>query len=119
MIASLNGGQISCPSLDIFSASWLAESFAEGRSEIEEMPEAARARSKKLWATLDPKFGRIVGQQVVRRIISLIRNSRHGRMLVYLPDWMSRDIPAMNRFISLRYQFLIALSAFQQSTVPW
>ncbi|HAM52411.1 MAG TPA: hypothetical protein DCP92_17575 [Nitrospiraceae bacterium] len=105
MIASLNSGQISCPSLDIFSAPWLAESFASVRSEIEEMHEDARARSKKPWANLDPKFGRIVGAQVVRRIINLIHNSHHGGMLVYLPTEMSRDISAMNRYISLKYQF--------------
>jgi DisA bacterial checkpoint controller nucleotide-binding len=105
IIASLNRGQISCPSLDIFSAPWLAESFASVRSEIEEMHEDARARSKKPWATLDPKFGRIVGQQVVLRIINLIRNSHHGGMLVYLPTEMSQDISAMSRYISLKYQF--------------
>ena len=105
IIASLNGGQISCPSLDIFSASWLAESFASVRSETEEMHEAARARSKKPWAKLDPKFERIIGQQVIRRIVSLISSSHHGGMLVYLPTEMSPDNSAMNRHISLKYQF--------------
>ncbi len=105
IIASLNCGQISCPSVDIFSAPWLAESFASVRSEIEEMHEAARSRAKKPWAKLDPKFGRIITQQVVRRIISLIRSSHHGGMLVYLPTEMSRDISVMNRYISLKYRF--------------
>ncbi len=104
-IASLNGGQIRCSSLDIFSASWLAESFASVRSEIEEMHESARAKSKKTWAKLDPIFGRILSQQVVRRIVSLIRSSHHGGMLIYLPDEMGQDISAMNRHISLKYQF--------------
>jgi len=105
MIASLNGGQIGCPSLDIFSAPWFAESFSSERSEIWEMHEAARARAQKPWATLDPKFGRFIGQQVARRIVSLIRDSRHGGMLVYLPTEMSLESSAMNRHISLKYQF--------------
>ncbi len=105
IIASLNGGQISCPSMDIFSAAWLAESLASVRSEIEEMHEAARARSRKPWARLDPKFGRIISQQVVRRIVSLIRNSRHGGMLVYLPTEMSQDLSAIDPHISLKYRF--------------
>src|SRR5512143_2184164 len=50
LIASLNGGQISCPSMDIFSASWLAKGFASVRSEIEQMHETARARANKPWA---------------------------------------------------------------------
>jgi hypothetical protein len=105
MIASLNCGQISSPPMDFFSAPWLAESFAPVRSEIEQLHEAARCRSEKPWATLDPKFGRMIGQQVVRRIVSLIRNSHHGGMLVYLPDEMSKDISAVNRHISLKYPF--------------
>ncbi len=98
MVASLNGGQIGCPALDIFSAPWFAESFASTRSEIWEMHEAARSRAKKPWATLDPKFGRFIAQQVARRIVSLIRDSRHGGMLVYLPA-------DTDRHISLKYQF--------------
>lgn len=105
IIASLNGGQISCPSMDIFSASWLAKGFASVRSEIEQMHETARARANKPWAKLDPKFGRIIGQQVIRRIVSLIRSSHHGGMLVYLPTEMGRDISAINHHISLKYQF--------------
>lgn len=104
-IASLNGGQISSPSLDILSAPWLSESFASVRAEIEQMHESARARSGKPWAKLDPKFGRTLSQQIVLRIVSLIRNSHHGGMLVYLPAEMSRDISAIDRCISLKYRF--------------
>jgi hypothetical protein len=105
MIASLNNGKIGCPSFDLFSAPWFAESFASTRSELWEMHEAARGRAKKPWATLDPKFARFIAQQGTRRIISLIRNSRHGGMLVYLPTEMGRDISATNRHISLKYRF--------------
>jgi len=105
MIASLNKGQINCPSLDVFSARWLAESFAEVRSEMQELHEKAKARSVRPWAVLDPEFGRNVGQQVVRRIISVIRNSRHGGTLVYLPMAMSREILGENRYMTIKYQF--------------
>jgi hypothetical protein len=105
IIASLTGGQISSPSLDIISAPWLAESFASVRAEIERLHEAARARSGKPWARLDPKFRRTLSQQVVLRIISQIRNSHHGGMLVYLPAEMGRDSSAIDRYISLKYWF--------------
>jgi len=105
IIASLNNGKIGCPSLEIFSAPWFAEIFASTRSEIWEMHEAARARAQKPWATLAPKFGSFIAQQVARRIVSLIRDSRHGGMLVYLPAEMGRDISAMDLHISLKYQF--------------
>lgn len=105
MIASLNGGQINCPSLDVFTAQWLTESFAEVRSEMQELHGMARAESGKPWALLDPEFGRYVAQQVVRRIISVIRNSRHGGTLVYLPLEASRGILRENRFMTIKYQF--------------
>ena len=86
MIASLNARRINYPSLDVFAARWLTESFASVRFRNEGA--ACRGygpKPKKPWARLDPQFGRIVSQKVVRRIISVIRNSRHGGMLVYLP----------------------------------
>jgi hypothetical protein len=42
---------------------------------------------------------------VVRRIISVIRNSSHGGMLLYLPPEMCPDLVAENRYISIKYQF--------------
>ena len=105
VVASLNNGQINCPSLDVFTSQWLMESFSEVRSEMQELHREARARSGKPWALLDPEFGRNVAQQVVRRIISLIRNSRHGGTLVYLPPAMSREILGENRYMSIKYRF--------------
>ncbi len=104
MIASLNAGRINYPSLDVFAARWLTESFASVRSEMRELHAAARSKAKKPWARLDPQFGRIVAQQVVRRIISVIRNSRHGGMLVYLPPELAPDLAAGNRYLSIKYR---------------
>lgn len=105
IIASLNCGQISPPPLDIFSAPWLSESFASVRAEIEEMHEASRAKAEHPWARLDSNFRRMLGEQVIRRIMSLIRSSHHGGILIYLPDEMGQDMPALTRHISIKYQF--------------
>ncbi|MGA9458505.1 MAG: putative sensor domain DACNV-containing protein [Desulfobaccales bacterium] len=105
VIASLNGGQINYPTQNVFAARWLSESFASVRTEMRELHAAARARSKKPWARLDPQFARMVAQQVVRRIISVIRNSRHGGMLVYLPPEMAPELEVQNRYLSIKYQF--------------
>ncbi len=105
LLASLNSGQINCPSQDIFTASWLSESFVTVRAEMRELHEAARAKAGKPWAILDQDFGRTLAQQVVRRIISLVRNSRHGGILVYLPQEMEEDALAESRFLSIKYRF--------------
>jgi hypothetical protein len=106
IMASLTGGQINCPVFNVFAASWLAESFALVRTELWAQHLEARGRAAKPWATIDPNFVRMVGQQVVRRIISVIRNSHHGGTLVYIPPEMEHDILAENRYLSVKYQFL-------------
>ncbi len=105
MIASLNVGQINCPSLDVFSSRWLTESFADVRAEMRELFLAARAQAGETWANLDPDFPKNVAQQVVRRIISVIRNSRHGGTLVYLPLETSEEVLAENRYMTIKYRF--------------
>lgn len=104
-VASLNNGQINTPSMDIFSARWLSESMADIRSEMRQLHAEARAASPKTWANLAPDFAKKLGQQVVRRIISVIRNSHHGGSLVYLPHEMGEEISGKNRYMTIKYQF--------------
>jgi hypothetical protein len=105
IIASLSGGEINCPSLDVFASRWLAESFATVRAEMWELHHEAREQSGKKWANLDPNFGRTVSQQVLRRIISVIRTSHHGGMLIYLPPELNDEILKENRYMTVKYQF--------------
>lgn len=105
IIASLNDGQIDRPSPDIFTATWLTEGYTEVRHKMRALHEAARARSKKPWAILDQAFGKDLAQQTVRRIISVIRNSHHGGMLIYLSKDTGNDFSAENSFINIKYQF--------------
>ena len=105
IIASLTGGEINCPSLDVFASLWLAESFASVRTEMWELHHKAREQSGKIWANLDPDFGRTVVQQVMRRIISVIRTSHHGGMLIYLPPELTEEILKENRYMTVKYQF--------------
>ena len=105
IIAALNDGHINHPSPDIFTASWLTESYVKVRHKMLALHEAARSQSKKPWAILDQEFGKHLAQQTVRRIIGTIRNSHHGGMLIYLPMDMRHDFSAENSFISIRYPF--------------
>ncbi|HJV36768.1 putative sensor domain DACNV-containing protein [Geomonas sp.] len=106
IIASLNAGQINCPTLDVFNSQWITHSLAAVHSETIALHMAARARAERPWADLDPDFGKYIGQQAIRRIISVIRNSHHGGLLVYLPPEMTEEIMKENRFLSIKYQFL-------------
>ncbi|GFO57463.1 hypothetical protein GMSM_44700 [Geomonas sp. Red276] len=106
IVASLNGGQINCPMVDVFNSRWIADSLAVVHAETWALHRAAHARADTVWANLDPDFGLYVGQQAIRRIISVIRNSHHGGLLVYLPPEMTEEIQRENRFMTIKYQFL-------------
>ena len=106
IIASLNGGEINCPTLDVFNSRWIADSLAVVHTETWALHQAARDRAQRPWADLDPDFGRNVGQQAIRRIISVIRNTHHGGLLVYLPPEMTQEILEENRYMTIKYQFL-------------
>ncbi|HBG05789.1 MAG: hypothetical protein A2075_19110 [Geobacteraceae bacterium GWC2_58_44] len=106
IIASLNAGQINCPTIDVFNSSWISESLAAVHAETWTLHQAARARAEKHWADLDPEFGKNVAQQAIRRIISVIRNSNHGGLLIYLPPEMTEEILEENQYMTIKYQFL-------------
>ena len=106
IIASLNAGQINCPSLDVFNSRWIKKSLSALHAETWSLHQAARAGSGNPWADLDPEFGANIGQQAIRRIISVIRNSNHGGLLVYLPPEMADEILEENQYMTIKYQFL-------------
>ncbi|KAF0218887.1 MAG: hypothetical protein FD174_2670 [Geobacteraceae bacterium] len=105
MVASLNGGQINCPSQDIFTSRWLPDSFASVRAELLALHREARGQAKAPWAELDPNFIKTLSQQVVKRIISNIRNTRHGGTLIYLPQEQAAALCCENRYMTIKYQF--------------
>lgn len=104
-LATLNGGRIVCPTLDVFDSHWLPESFAAMRTELWALHAAARARAEKPWAPLDAQFARIVAQNMVRRMLSLVRNAHHGGTLIYLPPARAAEFCGQNPYLTLKYTF--------------
>ncbi|MEN6374161.1 MAG: putative sensor domain DACNV-containing protein [Smithella sp.] len=105
MIASLNGGQINPLAPNIFAAERLKESFAEEHYKLRLLHSQARDQSKRPWAVIDPEFSKSLVQQIFRRIIGVIRASRHGGMLIYVPIDMSQELSVENSFINIKYRF--------------
>ena len=106
IIASLNGGQINCPTIDVFNSRWFKKSLAALNDETFALHRNARSQAKRVWAELDPEFGSNISQQAIRRIISVIRNSNHGGLLVFLPAEMADEVVEENGYLSVKYQFL-------------
>lgn len=104
-LATLNGGRIVCPTLDVFDSRWLPKSFAATRAELWTLHTAARAQASKRWALLDEQFVRIVSQNMVRRMLSLVRNAHHGGTLIYLPPERAAEFCSQNPYLTLKYTF--------------
>ncbi len=105
VVASLNGGQINSPLPDVFNSGWIAESFADVRNELMEIHQTARKQATIPWAGLESSFVGTLAQQVVKRIINTIRNTRHGGTLVYLPPDQATALCCENRYMTVKYQF--------------
>jgi DisA bacterial checkpoint controller nucleotide-binding len=105
-LATLHGGQIHGPLVDVFDSQWLPESFATVRAELWPLHTAARAQAHTPWALLEPSFPLILGQQVIRRIISLMRTLHHGGTLIFLPPELASSVLSDNPYMTIKYPLL-------------
>ncbi|MGE0823447.1 MAG: putative sensor domain DACNV-containing protein [Candidatus Binatia bacterium] len=104
-LATLNGGRLICPTLDVFDSHWLPGNFAAMRTELWALHAAAQARAETPWAPLDAQFVRIVSQNMARRMLSLVRNAHHGGTLIYLPPERAAEFCGPNPYLTLKYTF--------------
>lgn len=111
-LAGLEEGRLREASMDVFASKWLPERFAPTRDEMEELHARARKRAHEagggegaVWAPLDPDLARHVGQHTLRRIISVIRDSRHGGTILFVPSELTEEFSGENGYVSLKYRF--------------
>ena len=105
LVAKLEHGEISGSFMDVFVSGWLSDSFKERRAELAQLHEAARERAAGRWAPLDPDFTRVLGQQVVRRLVSVMRSAGHGGTVVFAPMALAEELSAENRYVAIKYSF--------------
>ena len=105
-IGQLSEGRIYGPSMNIFKSKWLAESFCQGRSGNLQLHLAARAKSDIQWADIDPDCLRILGQNLVRRMLAATRAYKHGGTILWVPNEFKDQILADgNPYMDLKYIF--------------
>ncbi len=103
VLGTLRNGLITPPRIDVFRSHWLAELFADVRSEVETLHADARSDAHRPWADLNPEFSRQLGQNVLRRCVSVMRQHRHGASLLFLPPDVDDDL--LGASLSVRYEF--------------
>jgi hypothetical protein len=104
-LATLVGGRIVQPSLDIFDSTWLPATFAGWRGELLGMHREACQRASTPWAELDPDLTRLIVQHAVRTVIGLMRNGHHGGTILFLPAGGDGSIAELGGRVRPKYAF--------------
>lgn len=81
LVGSLERGILVDETLDVFDSLWLRELFSSER-ELVRAEHAARQASRPVPSQVDSSLVGRIGQQMLRRIIQLVRGAHHGGMLL-------------------------------------
>jgi hypothetical protein len=107
-VAELEAGRLSVSYADVFASRWLPDLFAPVRAELVDLHNEARAEAAEFgepWAPLDPDLSRKVAQQMVRRLVSTVRDARHGGTIVIVPPERAGEVLAGD-YVSLKHTFV-------------
>ncbi len=106
LLVTVRAGHIARWTLDVFQADWIRGRFADIRADLYEMHGRARAAQNERWATLDGNISRHISQHMFRRLITTVRNARHGGTLIVLPEDAVRNLKNSESQLKLKYQFV-------------
>jgi hypothetical protein len=101
-IAELRGGRLSGGAVNVYQSKWLKSRFAESRIQLMKEHENAVGTAA---IPLELDALRSVSQQMVKRLIATIQDSRHGGTLVFLPRARTTSVLCETEAIQLKYAF--------------
>jgi len=105
MIAQLSGGRIIMPHTNALHSRWVAQRTAVFQNEIMEEHMSSRPAAGEVWATVSQKFISSLYEQVIKRVISSIRNRKHGGTIIIFPRSLIQTISSPNPHIFIKYFF--------------
>src|SRR5215204_943749 len=109
IVGKLQRGRLSGSRLDPFESEWLPGQFSRLLEEFTERHEAARNRARELsgerWAPLEPSLPRRITERMMKRVISVLRDARHGGTVIFVPHENTGDLSREHPYIDLRYRF--------------
>lgn len=104
LIARLRSGRLSGTRADPFDSTWLPERFTDLNEDFAARHEAGRKSSQATWAPIAPDLPRLISQRMMKRVISLLREARHGGTIIFVP--MECAAPSAGEaFIDLKHRF--------------
>src|ERR671920_520760 len=88
---------------------WLPGQFSRLLEELVERHKAARNRAGELsgerWAQLEPTVPHRITQRMMKRVISVLREARHGGTVIFIPLENAGEPSREHPYIDLRYRF--------------
>src|SRR3954466_14016737 len=73
------------------------------------VPESAAARARDqsgdAWAALEPTLPRRISERMMKRVIAVLRDARHGGTIVFVPVEDAEGLPADEPYIDVKYKF--------------
>ena len=105
ILAQLSGGRVIMPHRNVLYSRWIAQRTADFQDEIMEAHVASRSNSNEVWATVSQHIISRLYEQVIKRIISSIRNKKHGGTIITFPRSFMQMILSPNPYIFIKYLF--------------
>ena len=105
-IAALSGGQLEAYAFDLFQSTWLRESFAGARKQMQHW--LGQEETDHPSVTVDVDLLRAVSQNIIRRTLSVVRNAKHGGTLVFIDPDDEADFTELGG--PMRFKYLLAKS---------
>ncbi|MBL9021669.1 MAG: DNA integrity scanning protein DisA nucleotide-binding domain protein [Myxococcales bacterium] len=114
-VAELRQGVVGDSRVDVFGSRWLASRFVDTRAEVSELHTLVNGGIP----AVDPDVTRLIGQQLIRRVVAIIRGAHHGGTLLIVPPDCAAAL-VEGRYVRLKYPFAehAARSRFRQLLLP-
>lgn len=105
ILVQLTGGKIISPSVNVFQSNWMNERFAKVQTQLASLHAQNPLMVKNEWARIDPSFVGRLYLEFFKHVISTVRRSGHGGMILSFPAGMESIISKDNPYISIKYRF--------------
>ena len=109
LVGKLQRGRLSGARLDPFESEWLPGQFSGLLEELAQRHKAARNRalehSGEGWAPLEPTLPHRITRRMMKRVISVLREARHGGTVIFIPLESAGEYSSELPYIDLRYRF--------------
>jgi hypothetical protein len=105
LICGLVAGKVTVASAIGAFVADASTSASSVESDLFKLHAQARRKARKPWAKLDPFLIRAIRQSLGLRLISAIRNGRHGGTILFVPGRMAQRPATLDRYVRVKYRF--------------